>query len=139
MTIGWQSQGCCGQQNYRVANDVNDVLTANFADPIPPGATVTNVSVRAGVEHACNVGMAMTFRLNNQDIGFWGSDLGPDCSCGNPALGSINFNGTNPYLTGQQNTIQVVHNASGSCHESLTTVPNQMVGTAFAVVIDYDC
>jgi hypothetical protein len=139
MTMGWLSQGCCNQQNYRVANGLNDAISASFADPVPPGATVTGVSVRAGVEHACNVGNAMTFQLNNQNIGFWGSGQGPDCACGNLAVGSANFNGVNQYLTGQQNTVRIVHTADGTCHEALTSVPNQPVGTAFAVVIDYTC
>jgi hypothetical protein len=81
----------------------------------------------------------MTFQLNNMDIGFWGSVQGPDCACGNFAVGNANFMATMQYLTGQQNTVRIVHNAAGSCHEALTSVPNQPVGTAFAVIIDYTC
>ena len=49
------------------------------------------------------------------------------------------FDGTAAYQQGQQNTLSVVHNATGNCHEALATVPNEQAGTAFVVTIDYVC
>lgn len=90
------------------------------------------------MEHACNAGQAMLYRFEGTQIGTWGAANGPDCACGNLAVGAANFNAPiNLYKYGQNNTVSIVHNAAGSCHEALTSVPGAPVGTAFQVVITY--
>ena len=33
----------------------------------------------------------------------------------------------------------VVHNATGTCHEALGTVPGEQAGTAFVINVNYSC
>ena len=140
-TTGWLSTGCCNQPNYRVANEQGSVLTAAFTDSIPGDSVPKTVTVLWGIEHACNSGNSMIFRLNGTDIGTWGSQNGPDCSCGNMAVGTASFNApTNAYKTGgASNVLTIFHNAGGSCHESITNAPGAPVGTAVRVTISYGC
>jgi cysteine-rich repeat protein len=136
--IGWNVGGCCGQANYRVGNGMGGSISGTFMDPVPPGKVVKSVLVKAGVEHACNAGQSMLFRYENTQIGTWGAGNGPDCQCGNPAVGNASFNAPiNLYKVGQNNSVSIFHNAGGSCHEAITNVPGAPVGTAFQVVITY--
>jgi hypothetical protein len=142
-TTGWSAAGCCAQQNYRVGQGPGTTISASFADPSAgqPG-TITNVQVLAGIEHACNANPvnAMDFKLNNNIIGAWGTAMGPDCSCGNVAVGNASFSApVAAYIPNGTNTVAITHNAMGNCHEAITTVPNQPMGTAFRVVVTRTC
>ncbi|MBL9105620.1 MAG: DUF4215 domain-containing protein [Myxococcales bacterium] len=138
-TVGWGG-GCCNQANYKVGQGVGTIISGTFADVVPAGKIVKALQMKAGIEHACNAGNAMLFRYEGTQVGTWGQQNGPDCACGNFAVGNATFNvPTNLYKLGQNNTVSIYHNANGNCHESLTSVPGAPVGTAFQVVITYGC
>ncbi|MCB9752301.1 MAG: DUF4215 domain-containing protein [Myxococcales bacterium] len=140
-TNGWLASGCCNEANYRVANGNGVILTANFMDSLPANATVTSVNIKTGIRHACDAAAnAMQWQLNDNDIGQWGSANGPHCNCANAAVGTASWD-ANPgfYLPGASNKIEIIHNASGSCHEAISTVPGAPAGTAFRVVVTTGC
>jgi cysteine-rich repeat protein len=135
---GRSSATTATRQQRRVQNGMGGSISGTFMDPVPPGKVVKSVLVKAGVEHACNAGQSMLFRYENTQIGTWGAGNGPDCQCGNPAVGNASFNAPiNLYKVGQNNSVSIFHNAGGSCHEAITNVPGAPVGTAFQVVITY--
>jgi hypothetical protein len=139
----WSASGCCAQPDYRVGQGPGTFITASFVDPaFGSRGTIGSVQVIAAVEHACNnvPVNAMDFQLNGNSIGAWNSNNGPDCSCGDPVTGNAQF--TAPiasYIGGGTNTVTIVHNAMGSCHEAITTVPNAPQGTAFRIIVDVVC
>ena len=45
----------------------------------------------------------------------------------------------NAYAKDATNTLSIVHNAIGNCHEAITNVPGSPVGTAFRVTVNYSC
>jgi len=140
-TNGWTSSQCCNKSNYKVATGSGDTLSATFQDSIPKDQAVTSVSVKYGIEHVCYSGSPMIFRFNGSEIGTWGSQDGPDCDCGNPAIANATFNAaTNLYKGGgATNTLTIHHNADGGCHEAIGPVPGAPAGTAIRVVVGYGC
>ena len=140
-TSGWSSSSCCLQPNYRVAPNMGAVISGAFADPLPPTGAITAITVQSGIEHACfSDANAMEFRLNGTTIGTWGGGLGPDCSCGDPRVGLGSFSASaSTWLRGGTNSVSILHNTSGSCHEAITSVPGRPVGTAFSVIVTTSC
>lgn len=138
---GWSSTGCCTEPNYMVAPGSGATLVASFTDSIPTGSVPKTITVKMGIEHACSpAANAFEFKFNGSTIGTWTSTKGPDCACGTPAVGDASFAApTSTYKSGTTNTVSVVHNDSGSCHEAITTVPGTAATTAVRVVIDYGC
>ena len=117
------------------------VLSATFTDPIPAGNTITGLTVQYGIRHACySVSNAMEFQLNTNTYGTWCSTDGPHCACSNPAVGLATFSpDISFYNEDGDNTLDIVHNYSGTCHEAVTTVPSYPAGTMIVVTIDYGC
>jgi hypothetical protein len=140
---GWTTSGCCSPPppNYLVANGTGDTVTGTFADEIPPGSVAKTITVKFGIEHACVATTnAMDFQLNGVSVGTWNSSKGPDCSCGNTAVGDASFSAPlSAYKAGMSNTVSIVHNDSGSCHEAITNPVGAPLSTAMRVVITYGC
>jgi hypothetical protein len=138
---GWTTTGCCSQPNYLVANGTGATVSGTFADEIPSGSVVKSVSLSFGVEHACNsTTNSMDFQFNGTSVGTWNSSKGPDCSCGDTRVGDAIFPAPiSAYRPGMTNTISIVHNDSGNCHEAITNVTGAPSGTAMRAVITYGC
>ena len=100
-----------------------------------------SITVEWGIRHACMADLnAMEFRLNGDTYGTWSSAYGPHCSCGNPAVGLASFS-VDPalYYHNNENTLEIIHNPTGSCHEAITTVPSYAAGTMIVLTTDYGC
>lgn len=140
-TTGWTNSSCCNETNYRVAEGEGDVLAVNFTDTIPAGTVVTGISIDAGIRHACQSDPdSMDFHLNNASIGTWNRDDGPHCACSDPSVASATFDASAaPYNVGGENTVSIVHNSPGSCHQAIGPVPGQSAETAFVVTVAFDC
>jgi len=139
-TSGWLSTGCCDETNYRVANDTGDTLTGSFEDTLPADAIPTSIEIQAGIRHACNsTADAMEFRFNDQYLGGWTSADGPHCDCSSSTIGAASFP-ADPldYVFGGTNTVSIIHNAIGNCHEAIATVPTTPLGTAFRVTLSFE-
>lgn len=138
---GWTTSGCCSESNYLVAPSAGATVRGGFSDTIPSGSVVKTVTVKWGIEHACAADTnAMEFKLNGTTIGTWNSAKGPDCMCGDTRVGDASFSApTTAYLPGASNTVSILHNYSGYCHEAITSVPAAPTGTAARVVITYGC
>ncbi len=137
---GWSPTGCCSQPNYLVANAMGAVASGTFADEIPTGSVVKSITLSFGIEHACvTTTNAMDFQLNGVSVGTWNSSKGPDCSCGDTRVGDAVFTAPlSAYKAGSTNTISIVHNDSGSCHQAITSVVGSP-GTAMRAVVTYGC
>lgn len=138
-TTGWLSTGCCDETNYRVANDVGDTLVASFEDALPTDTIPTTIEIQFGIRHACNsTADAMEFRFNDQYLGGWSSADGPHCDCSNSTIGTATF-AAEPldYLFDATNTVSIVHNATGNCHEAIATVPTAAAGTAVRITLAF--
>ncbi len=139
-TSGWGG-GCCNETSYRVGQGPGTTISGSFADTLAQDGTVASVQVFVAVRHACNSDSnAFEFVFNGNIVGTWNSADGPHCSCGNPNI-AIAQNNAAPgsYVRGGSNTVSVVHNATGTCHEAIATHPSWPADTAFRVIIDKTC
>jgi cysteine-rich repeat protein len=93
-TVGWTTNGCCGPPahppaTYRVSPGTGQTISGSFVDPTPVGSAIVALELRGGVEHSCTAGNSLSFRYENSEVGAWGSANGPDCACGNTAVGDL--------------------------------------------------
>jgi hypothetical protein len=139
-TTGWGG-GCCNEMNYKVGQGPGSILSATYQDPPALTGTVTSVTVQIGIRHACNqIPNAMEFKMNGATIGQWGQANGPHCNCGDPNIALGSFMAPPPsYVPNGSNTVSILHNAMGNCHEAVATHPSLPPGTAFRITINRTC
>ena len=133
---GWTNSSCCSETDYRVAQGVNDVLSATFQDTSAAGI-IQSIQVEVAIRHACE-NNSMIFAFNGQTLGTWGAADGPHCSCGNPEIGIATFTLTSPstYNFGGTNTITITNVGTGFCHQAIGENLNWGDGVAMRVTVN---